>query len=76
MESIITTIAPYLAPIDLILMVIIAWQFFSAWQKDKSISEAFRAKDQQAATAFSVLNIHTDAINRLLGFLDGQRRVV
>ena len=74
MESIIRTIAPYLAPIDLILIIIIGWQFVSSWKREKIISAAFASKDDKLVGLFSILNTHTDAIQRLLGFLDGQRR--
>jgi hypothetical protein len=74
MESLIKSIAPYLAPIDLILIVIIGWQFVSAWKREKVVAAAFANKDDKLVSLFSVLNTHTDAIQRLLGFLDGQRR--
>jgi hypothetical protein len=76
MESIIKAIAPYLTATDLILVIIIAWQFWSAWQKDKSVDAAFKLKDEKLVGLFSVLNVHTDAINKFLGFLDGQRRSI
>ena len=73
MESIIKSLAPYLAPIDLILIIIIAWQFVSSWKREKVVAEAFATKDKQLVGLFQVLNDHTDSIKQLLGFLDGQR---
>ena len=74
MESIIATLAPYLDPTNLALMAVIAWQFIASWKREKVIGEVFKLKDDRLISLFSILNTHTDAINRLLGFLDGQRR--
>lgn len=74
MESLIKALAPFLTPLDLSLMVIIGWREFSSWKREKVIAAAFASKDDKLVGLFTVLNTHTDAIQRLLGFLDGQRR--
>ena len=63
MDSIITTLVEYLNPTALTLLFIVLWQFKEGHQKDKKYHDLFL-----------VLNNHTDAINRFLGVLEGQRR--
>lgn len=73
MESLIKSIAPYLAPIDLMLLVIIGWQFISAWKREKVVASAFKDKDTMLSNLFEVINSNTHAVQKLAGFLDGQR---
>ena len=64
MEKLMLVLAEILTPTSLVLVLIVAWQFKEIHDKDKNYH-----------SLFGVLNNHTDAINRFLGVLEGQRRV-
>ena len=63
MEAILKELVEYLSPTCLVLLLIVLWQFREGHAKDKKYHDLFL-----------VLNNHTDAINRFLGVLEGQRR--
>jgi len=62
LDTILKLVAEMLSPTSLILLAIVVWQF-----------RELHVKDKNHHSLFGVLNNHTDAINRLLGVLEGRR---
>jgi len=62
LDSILGTLVEFLSPTCLVLLLIVVWQF-----------KEIHTKDKNHHSLFGVLNNHTDAINRLLGVLEGRR---
>lgn len=61
-DYLVKLVAEVLSPTSLVLLAVVMWQFREIHTKDKNYH-----------SLFSVLNNHTDAINRLLGVLEGRR---
>jgi len=62
METLIRELVLILPPTSLILLLVVIWQFKTLNKKDEKIFDLF-----------SGLNKHSDAIQRLLGVLEGRR---
>ena len=61
-DYVLKLVAEVLSPTSLVLLAIVVWQFREIHSKDKNYH-----------SLFGVLNNHTDAVNRLLGVLEGRR---
>jgi len=64
METLIDKLILLLSPTSLILLLVVIWQF-----------KTLNKKDEKMFDLFIGLGKHTDAIQRLLGVLDGRRTI-